>query len=83
MVTIRDNGIGIKEETIKKLFRMNEKISLAGTNNEKGTGLGLMLYKEFIEKHSSRIWVESLVGKGSKFCFTIPKVRRFIGVHPE
>ena len=73
IIAIRDNGVGIKKENIEKLFRIDENHSTLGTQNEKGTGLGLILCKEFIEKHDGKIWVESEVGKGSKFSFSIPK----------
>lgn len=69
---VNDNGVGMSKETIKKLFKVGEKISTYGTNEEKGTGLGLLLCKEFIEKHKGKIWVESEVGQGSTFLFTIP-----------
>ncbi len=73
-VTISDNGIGINADAMGKLFRIEESYSTKGTQNEQGTGLGLILCKEFIEKHGGKIWAESEVGKGSKFSFTIPKV---------
>ena len=72
-ISITDNGIGISKETIGRLFRIDENHIALGIQNEKGTGLGLILCKEFIEKHGGKIWVESEVGKGSTFCFTIPK----------
>lgn len=72
MVTVTDNGVGIQKETIEKLFHIDQSYTTAGTQNERGTGLGLILCKEFVEKHGGRIWVESQVMKGSKFCFTIP-----------
>ena len=72
-ISISDNGIGIKKEAIGKLFRIDENNTRIGTQNERGTGLGLILCKEFIEKHHGKIWVESELGKGSKFSFTIPK----------
>ncbi len=71
-VSIKDNGIGIPNDSIYKLFRIDENYSTRGTANETGTGLGLILCKEFIEKHGGEIWVESEVGKGSVFCFTLP-----------
>ena len=71
-VSIMDTGIGIEAEDLEKLFKIEETISTRGTDNEKGTGLGLILCKDFIEKHNGKIWVESEVGKGSTFSFTIP-----------
>jgi PAS domain S-box-containing protein len=78
MVTVADNGVGIKKEVIDKLFRIDQSYSTLGTQNEKGTGLGLLLCKEFIEKNSGKIWIESEHGGaqgsgGSKFHFTVPK----------
>jgi signal transduction histidine kinase len=72
-VIISDQGVGIRPEAIHKLWRIDESYSTMGTNKEKGTGLGLLLCKEFVEKHGGQIWVESQLGKGSKFVFTIPK----------
>ncbi len=74
-VAIRDNGIGINKDLLGKLFRIDENHSTPGTENEKGTGLGLILCKEFTEKHGGKIWVESEVGKGSTFIFTIPNLQ--------
>jgi len=73
MVSVSDNGVGMGKKTIEKLFRIDENTSNPGTQNESGTGLGLILCKEFVEKHGGRIWVDSEVGKGSKFCFSLPK----------
>lgn len=73
LVSVTDTGVGISQENIGKLFNVGSSFSTRGTDNEKGTGLGLILCKEFIEKHGGRIWVESEVGKGSKFSFAIPK----------
>lgn len=72
-LTIIDTGIGISPEIKEKLFHIDESISTEGTNNEKGSGLGLILCKEFIEKNDGKIRVESEVGKGSKFIISIPK----------
>lgn len=72
-VFVKDNGVGIGSQYIDKLFRLDEAYSAKGTNNESGTGLGLLLCKEFIEKHKGKIWVESEPDKGSTFYFTIPK----------
>ncbi len=72
IITVSDNGIGIETDTLNKLFDISQKISTDGTENEKGTGLGLLLCKEFVEKHNGKIWVESELGKGSDFKFTMP-----------
>lgn len=72
-VSITDNGIGISEENLAKIFQIEIHHTTIGTNQEKGTGIGLILCKELIEKHGGKIWVESQLGKGSKFIFTLPK----------
>ncbi|OFY49423.1 MAG: hypothetical protein A2W85_06150 [Bacteroidetes bacterium GWF2_41_31] len=72
MVCVMDQGVGIKNEVQSKLFKIDECISTLGTSKEKGTGLGLMLCKEFVDKHNGKIWVESKFGSGSKFCFALP-----------
>lgn len=72
-VTIEDNGVGMLEEDIAKLFRIDINYTTLGTHKEKGTGLGLVLSKEMIEKNGGEIFVESHIGKGTKFSFTIPK----------
>lgn len=73
LFSVKDTGIGMNEDTISKLFKIEEKISRPGTNNEKGTGLGLLLCKEFVEKHDGTIQVESQVDVGTTFIFNIPK----------
>ncbi|MCX6332864.1 MAG: PAS domain-containing sensor histidine kinase [Bacteroidia bacterium] len=72
IITVKDNGIGIPEEDIKNIFRIDAKYSVPGTENEQGTGLGLKLCKEFVEKQGGEIWVESTEHKGSEFKFSIP-----------
>lgn len=72
-IFIEDSGVGISPENINTLFNIDSNISTLGTSNEKGTGIGLILCKEFIEKHNGKIWVESEVNKGTKFTFVIPK----------
>jgi len=72
-ITVEDTGIGISEDVIEKLFRIDNVHTTPGTANEKGTGLGLILCKELIEKSGGTIWVESEKGKGSKFIFTLAK----------
>lgn len=72
LLSIKDNGIGIDERLKNKLFKIRENISTKGTNNEKGSGLGLVLIKEFIDKHKGDIWFESEKGYGSTFHFFLP-----------
>ncbi len=74
-VSVKDNGIGIKPESLAKLFKTGETVKTRGTDNEKGTGLGLLLCKEFVEKNGGKIWVESTPGQGSRFVFTMPAKR--------
>ena len=71
-VTVKDNGIGISDENKRKLFKIDAIHSTPGTQDEKGTGLGLLLCKEFVELHGGNIRIESEAGKGSKFAFTLP-----------
>lgn len=71
-VMVIDDGVGISEENMQKIFLIGSNHSTLGTNGEKGTGLGLILCKEFVEKHNGQIWVESEPGKGSRFIFTLP-----------
>ena len=71
-VMVSDTGVGIPKKAQAKLFDVGETISTRGTENEKGTGLGLILCKEFIEKHNGKIWVKSTKGKGTSFYFAIP-----------
>jgi signal transduction histidine kinase len=70
---VSDNGVGIRNDLVEKIFRIDSNHSTLGTNNEKGTGLGLVLCSEFVEKHGGRIWVEREPEIGSNFYFTIPK----------
>ncbi|NLO49611.1 MAG: GAF domain-containing sensor histidine kinase, partial [Bacteroidales bacterium] len=70
--SIADSGIGIAPEKIKSLFSLTETSSTSGTNGETGTGLGLILCKEFIDKNNGKIWVESTLGTGSSFHMAIP-----------
>jgi len=71
-ISISDDGVGMKDETRKKLFDISTNITTKGTANEKGSGLGLVLCKEFVEKNGGRIWAETEEGKGSIFYFTLP-----------
>ena len=71
-ISVSDNGVGIRPQDLTKLFDISQVITTKGTANETGTGLGLLICKEFIIKHSGKIWVESEYGKGSIFRFTLP-----------
>lgn len=73
--SVKDSGVGMTKEILEKLFRIDINVTSLGTSHEKGTGLGLILCKEFIEKHGEKIWVESEIGKGSTFSFTLPKTK--------
>lgn len=73
IVTVSDTGVGMSEEDIQKLFRIDTHFSRHGTNDEGGSGLGLILCKEFIDKHNSKIWVDSELGKGTNFHFSISR----------
>lgn len=72
LLTVSDTGMGIEQKYLDKLFKIEERFHLPGTNNESGTGLGLLLCKEFIDMHHGTIEVESTVGKGSVFSVRIP-----------
>ncbi|MCP4403471.1 MAG: hybrid sensor histidine kinase/response regulator [bacterium] len=71
-ISVTDTGIGISAENTPKLFRIDTRFKHLGTAREKGTGLGLILCKEFVERHHGEIWLESEVGKGTTFTFTLP-----------
>ena len=70
-ISIRDNGIGMDENMVANLFRLDELTNRKGTEGEPSTGLGLIICKDFIEKNGGKIWVESEEGKGSTFYFTL------------
>jgi len=73
VVSVEDTGVGMDADAIEKIFRLDTKHTTAGTANEKGTGLGLILCKEFVEKNKGRLWVTSEPGKGSVFYFSLPE----------
>lgn len=72
-IAVQDEGIGISEQLLNKLFKIDEKVGRRGTEGEPSTGLGLLLCKEFVEMHGGKIWVTSEEGKGSTFSFNLPK----------
>jgi len=71
LISVSDNGIGIDAKNLEKIFKIDSNFSTKGTNSEKGTGLGLILCKEFVEKHNGEIWAESEIGIGTTFSFTL------------
>jgi signal transduction histidine kinase len=71
-ISVNDTGVGMPEDIVKKLFKIDEQVGSKGTDGELSTGLGLILCREFVEKHGGTIWTESIIGKGSSFMFTIP-----------
>jgi signal transduction histidine kinase len=71
-VSVRDTGIGMNQSMVDRLYQLDGKVNRAGTEGEPGSGLGLVLCKEFVEKHGGKIWVESESGKGTTIHFTIP-----------
>lgn len=73
ILKIKDNGKGMDKETLSEIFNTDEINSTYGTNDEKGSGLGLMLCKEFIERHNGKIWAESTPGEGSEFFISLPR----------
>jgi signal transduction histidine kinase len=73
VVSVKDNGVGMPTDVLRILFDKTAPYTTRGTANEKGTGLGLILCKEFVEKNGGKIWVESAEDYGSSFYFTVPK----------
>ena len=74
-ISVKDNGMGIDKENIPKIFDLTSHFTTRGTNSEEGTGLGMVLCKDFVEKNHGTIWVESEKKKGSTFYFTLPKAQ--------
>jgi signal transduction histidine kinase len=74
-ISVKDDGIGIPADVKLKLFKSTDHVSTYGTENEKGTGLGLMLCKDFIKHNRGEIWLNSEVGKGTRVTFSLPRNR--------
>ena len=70
-ISVKDTGVGMNQETANKIFVTDQHITTRGTANEKGTGLGLMVCKEFVEKQNGKIWVESVEDEGTTFTFSM------------
>ncbi|MFA6597098.1 MAG: PAS domain S-box protein [Ignavibacteriaceae bacterium] len=75
-IFIKDSGVGISKESLQNIFRTDSTVTTLGTENERGTGLGLLLCKEMIERHGGNISVESELEKGTTFSFTLPKAEK-------
>jgi PAS domain S-box-containing protein len=75
LIKIKDTGVGMDEKQISKLFKIDQTHSTIGTSGERGTGLGLMLCKELVEKQGGKIWIESMLNTGTTFYFTLPKAK--------
>lgn len=75
-ICVKDNGIGMSDEVKSKIFNIESKFSTRGTNNETGTGLGLLLCKELVEKNGGVLSFESKENEGTTFCFTVPKAKK-------
>lgn len=74
VICVEDSGIGMPDDIINSIFSISSKVSRLGTDGEPSTGLGLILCKEYIDKHNGNIWINSQEGEGTKFCFSIPKL---------
>jgi signal transduction histidine kinase len=73
---VTDTGVGMDEGQLTHLFKVEKKASRPGTNNEQGTGFGLILCREFVKKNGGELTVKSTAGKGSTFSFTVPRGRK-------
>jgi len=76
VVSVIDSGIGMSHEEVGSLFRIDIHHTTLGTNGEEGTGVGLILCKELVQSNGGKIWVESEIGKGSKFSFNLPSSKK-------
>jgi two-component system, sensor histidine kinase and response regulator len=74
-ISVSDNGVGIRPEDMKKLFDISRQLTTKGTEEESGTGIGLLLCKELVDRHGGQIRAESVVGRGSRFIVSLPLKR--------
>jgi signal transduction histidine kinase len=72
-ICIKDTGVGMSDEALKKIFKENQHFTSSGTDNEQGTGLGLMLVKDFIKKNDGTLNVTSSIGQGTEFTIKLPE----------
>ncbi len=79
-VSVTDTGVGVSSEKVATLFELRAGRTTDGTAGEKGTGLGLLLCKDLVEKHGGQLWVDSVVGQGTSFHFTLPKAQSTVSV---
>ncbi len=75
-IAVNDTGVGMSPEIVARLFKINQHHSTVGTNNETGTGLGLILCREMVKRNHGDIWVESEEGGGTTVTFTLPQAER-------
>ena len=71
-ISVSDSGVGISPERLSAFFEIDKRTNTAGTENELGTGLGLVLCKDFVTRHNGKIWAESTLDVGSSFTFSLP-----------
>ncbi len=83
IISVADNGVGMNDDAKEKIFRLDTKHSTPGTANEQGSGLGLLLCKDLVEKHNGSIWVDSEVDKGTTFTFTLPLKENLLPINEE
>jgi signal transduction histidine kinase len=81
-ISVKDNGIGIEKDDLESIFKIETQVRISSTAGKQGSGLGLILCKEFVERHGGKIWAESEFGKGSTFRFTIPFVSNDVNFNP-
>ena len=75
LIKVKDTGVGMNEKQISKLFKLDQTHATVDTSGKRGTGLGLMLCKELVEKQGGKIWIESSINVGTTFYFTLPKTK--------